>query len=436
MKKISFVLLAFAALCAAFSCQKKEEDYLVRETDLVNFDTPQAQSRNITLRCLGAWKTVVPQGAEWISTTPSEGVGEGKVEYISINVEANRGGERTATIYLENGGWQYPVTVTQVDGAVVWSTALTAEGELTQGEAGQVVLTLPYSNAMGDETVALTCEVTGDAAQGLAAEPVSAQLQEGSGVVNLTVAGTPVNSGLVTFGLAVDGQVKATTNIRVYAKEESVLEGLPAQWVLMDKQGSASDRDALKEAKPEWIASSHYVKSDNQGGAARIEAVNAAGKTAPALNSWGYNDGHIYIKGFYVEDYWLITMPVKNLPQGKTVKVQGSIGGSGSSAAFFLVEYSVDGTNWTACPGAKTWEGTIDESSVTASYHAQAKDSYLASDGAFDVSFSVPSRIDEGNLYVRARVSANVRVTLNNTIATGGGASTRLKGTWKVSVVE
>ena len=36
----------------------------------------------------------------------------------------------------------------------------------------------------------------------------------------------------------------------------------------------------------------------------------------------------------------------------------------------------------------------------------------------------------------RLRVSANIRITQNNTITTGGGGSNRLAKTWSVSVVE
>ena len=44
--------------------------------------------------------------------------------------------------------------------------------------------------------------------------------------------------------------------------------------------------------------------------------------------------------------------------------------------------------------------------------------------------------INSGTLWVRYRVAANVRITANNTITTGGGGSTRLKGTFSVSVVD
>ena len=61
MKRILIAICALAAVISVGSCQN-EEEYLVRETDVVRFDTPRENNRKITLRCLGAWKTVVPEG--------------------------------------------------------------------------------------------------------------------------------------------------------------------------------------------------------------------------------------------------------------------------------------------------------------------------------------------------------------------------------------
>ena len=434
MKRILIAICALAAVISVGSCQN-EEEYLVRETDVVRFDTPRENNRKITLRCLGAWKTVVPEGSEWVSTTPSEGVGDGSMEFISVNAAVNRGAERTATIYLENGGKQYPITVSQSDGTVVWGE-LTLTGDLVENEIVSAMLNLPYSNTIGDENVEVTCEVSGTVS-GLEISPVSVQLGEDAGNIEIPVSGTPSGNGNITINASVDGVQVASVGAKVYGADEKVLEGLPVVWTFKDAKGSADDVAALEAAKPEWKGAEHYVKSDNQDGAAWITAVEAAGKTATAMNGWGYNNGHIYIKGFYMDDYWLMTIPVKNLQEGKTIKVEGSINGSGSSAAFFLIEYSADGESWTTCGGSQTKSVTVDGAEMNVSYHVQAQDAVDDSTkGDFSSTFTMPSRIADGNLYIRARVSANVRITLNNTITTGGGGSTRLKGTWKVSAVE
>ena len=308
MKRILIAICALAAVISVGSCQN-EEEYLVRETDVVRFDTPRENNRKITLRCLGAWKTVVPEGSEWVSTTPSEGVGDGSMEFISVNAAVNRGAERTATIYLENGGKQYPITVSQADGTVVWGE-LTLTGDLVENEIVSAMLNLPYSNTIGDENVEVTCEVSGTVS-GLEISPVSVQLGEDAGNIEIPVSGTPSGNGNITISASVDGVQVASVGAKVYGADEKVLEGLPVVWTFKDAKGSADDVAALEAAKPEWKGAEHYVKSDNQDGDAWITAVEAAGKTAAAMNGWGYNNGHIYIKGFYMDDCWLMTIPVK-----------------------------------------------------------------------------------------------------------------------------
>ena len=87
-----------------------------------------------------------------------------------------------------------------------------------------------------------------------------------------------------------EGVEVASAVAKVYGESEVILEGLPVQWAFKDAKGTSNDKTALKAAKPEWEGNEHYVKSDNQNGAASITAVEAAGKTAEAMNSWGYND--------------------------------------------------------------------------------------------------------------------------------------------------
>ena len=428
------LMMCLAIALASISCKNNEAgDYLVRETDRIVFSSAAAQSKQITLRCMGYWKTVVPKGAEWVSTEPSEGTGTGEMEWISVNVTANRGEERSATIYLENGGERYPIEVTQSGGAIVWGVPVLS-GTLVQGTECEASISIPYSNAIGDETVFVTCNLSGDC-EGIEVQPFSADLELESGMVTVTVGGTPASSGTAEFELLVDGTSVGSVKATVYGKTEPVLSGLPVQWKFSDVKGTADDRDALRENKPEWLDGDHIIIADD-GARAEISIVEADGKNASAVSGWNYNDGHAYVKGLYVDDYWLFAVPVENLGSGTAVRIEGSIGGSGSSAAFFLMEYSCDGQSWTALDGATETSVTINEAAQTVKYHAQAFDDMNASKGAFTADFTVPQDIETGTLYVRARVCANVRITLNNTITTGGGGSTRLKGTWKISVVE
>lgn len=82
MKRINkWTLLLTASYCVlAVGCKDDEGSYLVRETDVIQFSSNLASSQRITLRCNGAWRSVVPEDAQWLSTTPSEGVGTGEFE--------------------------------------------------------------------------------------------------------------------------------------------------------------------------------------------------------------------------------------------------------------------------------------------------------------------------------------------------------------------
>jgi len=226
-------------------------------------------------------------------------------------------------------------------------------------------------------------------------------------------------------GALTAGEVRA----KVYSVSEMPVEGLPVQWRFSEIMGGDPEKTDLQKRQPEWTTDKHTLNSDV--GSATITVVEAEGKTAAALNSWGYNNGHAYIKGLYYNDYWLMTIPVKYVASGTVLNAKGCFGGSGSAAAFFLLEYSADG------PTRPHF--TIKEKPVEAIYHVQACDVPKFPDDAacsFDCTFPVEVDIPNGNLYIRLRVSANIRITQNNTITTGGGGSNRLAKTWSVSVVE
>ena len=102
MKRINkWALLLTASYCVlAVGCKDDDGSYLVRETDVIQFSSNLASSQRITLRCNGAWRSVVPEDAQWLSTTPSEGVGTGEFEWITVSATHNRSAERTATCLL------------------------------------------------------------------------------------------------------------------------------------------------------------------------------------------------------------------------------------------------------------------------------------------------------------------------------------------------
>ena len=428
--------LMIPILCAsifAAGCSNDDDVYLVRETDSMNFPSPLASTQDISLRTNGVWTTNTPSGSEWISITPSGGSGAGEFQMITVAVTSNRGAERTGKIYLSCGKRDYPITVTQAEGSMAFGTPY-VEGNLIESEASSAKVCFTYENAFGDETISVSCVLGGDSA-GLTVTTTPIELNQGSGTVAVDITGTPTAYGTATFAVSVDGTAIGTAQSKVYSMSEMPVEGFPVKWEFSKVQGTTEDRDKLAAAQPNWITDQHYLVSDT--GSSYITLVEADGKSGNVtlgLNGWGYNDGHAYIKGIYNNDYWQLAIPVKYVTSGTKINCTGSIGGSGSAAGFFLIEYSADGTTWTQAAGAAT--ETFNDVEVT--YHIRARDSMLAEGenvGHFSYNFPMNVDIASGTLYIRYRVSANVRITANNTITNGGGGSNRLKGTFSVSLL-
>ena len=81
MKRINkWTLLLTASYCIlAVGCKDDERSYLVRETDVIQFSSNLASSQRITLRCNGAWRSIVPEDAQWLSTDSFGGRRYGRI---------------------------------------------------------------------------------------------------------------------------------------------------------------------------------------------------------------------------------------------------------------------------------------------------------------------------------------------------------------------
>lgn len=429
MKKIfrNIILLscfvAFASVILS-GCNSDDDSYLVRETDKIVFDSNLASSRNISLRCVGEWRTIVPEGAEWVSTYPENGVGDGSFKFIEVRAADNRGVDREATIYLECGGKQYPINVRQANGEIKWGETR-IYGTMKQDEESEAQISVQYEKSFGDEVVTVRGVISGDV-EGISVGPEEVNLEKGSGQIVVNIKGKPSKDGDVVIYMYVGDKAVGFAKTTILKPDEKPVEDFPVVWNFCPVKGDASVKAALTAAHPEWLGEEHYCNSDVGNG--RISVVEAVGKTATPLSLWGFNDGHLYFKGLYYKDWILFTMPVKHLPSGTRLKFKGSIGGSGSAAAFFMIEYSVDGQEWFIAEDVLN--GTFNDK--TFDYHLQAVDGTTTEGekaGNFENYITVNKPISNGTLYVRLRVCGNVRVNLSSTVTTTGGGSNRLKGT-------
>lgn len=421
--------MALALVAAATSC-RKSETFFQRDVDVVNV-TCMAQSVTHYVRSSGAWTSDCSE-VDWITLSPASGQGKGSdFEEYKINVAYNPGADREGTFYLVKDGQRCPVTVYQSECTFKVNTSgAKIEGALVQNETSSAVIAIPFVDASGEEMVDVQVELGGKSA-GLSVVNGPKPTTAGKGNIIVTIDGVPAQAGELTLKVTAAGASKdLKTTIQAGSSPDVPQTGVIAAWAFCKYQGSTPESDEIKARYPEWTTDSHMLKAS--AGVGEIVIAEAAGKTTPAVNSFGYNNGHAYIKGLYVNDSWQMNVPVTNIAKNSDVTVAGSFGGSGSAAAFFLAEYSVDGTSWTEVPGAST--GTYAGKDVR--FHAQAKDSYDEAEGAFRCTFKMPVALKDAELRIRLRVSADVRVTLASAITTGGSGSNRLKGDWTVTVEE
>lgn len=436
--KIGLVFVASAALVTA--CSSDDDPFFARENDYLTFDCNE-QSVEQSLQCDGAWK-IDYDGNDWIAVSPDEGVGDGELGFISVGVAYNRGAERTGTIYIDFNGKAYPIHITQGACDFAYGT-LSSTGSLIQGVESDFLLTLAYANANGDESVALSCRMTG-ASDGLsAADCTFDKFQKGSGAITMAVTGTPAQTGEVFFELLVDGVSKGTVKTTVVADPSSIVGGFPVWWDFSSEANATVQQDPHNYS---WGSGSQhpcdasapstdhkYLDWSDRGGYLTVVCSTASG--------WGYGEGHCYMKGLQKDDYWLMAFPVKNLKEGTVIAFEAAVGCSGSGARYHALEYSADQTQWFLADGSETVTG-VDGSTGPAHYTVMT-DKALPNDktpacGWASYTFPVKGcSVSDGLFFVRLRVSLNIRLNASQTtytIATGG--SERLKGIVKVSLPE
>ena len=213
---------------------------------------------------------------------------------------------------------------------------------------------------------------------------------------------------------------------------EPVPEAVSWTWTFSYEKGTEEENAALEAKQPRWAE--EWILTSDSDPTAYIGFVEDEEKTATAASSFIFKDGHPYVKGVYYKDYYLASVPVKEMPAGAEVSFSGSMAGSGSSAGFFLAEYSVDGgTSWQMAEGTRQME--IGGNAF--SYHSAPQDSFAAGDGDFSAFFTLPSDLKDKRLLVRLIASPNYRITRpneTNTITTTGGGATRLRGTYTLSL--
>lgn len=420
-------LTCIAAIAATAACQKAEDVFEI-DIESISVDCAE-QSETHSILCSGAW--TITTAEDWLSFDPSQGTGDGvKQQAYKVNIAYNSGEKRTGTYTIKYNNIEKTVNVSQSKCSFAYGR-IAFNGTLTQNENSLAYVSIAYSGASGKESAKISGSVSGPGAEGLSIETkVYSGFNAGSGNLEIPILGTPATAGDITIAINLDGDpysIDATVG-KAGHQGTPTSELTIAFWKFSPDGSSSPTKNELAEEYPNFTKDLFIT----DGNGATLELVAAEGKTTEPFNfnnGNGCNDGHLYFRGMYVNDAVVISKKNVNVKAGVELVFKGSMGGSGSSAGYFIAEYSTDGNSWTAFPAAK--KETIFDTLVT--YHVHPMDSMLATDGAFEVSTDLTA--DAVDIYVRLRVSANVRLTANNTITTGGGGSTRFKGDLSVKAL-
>lgn len=238
------------------------------------------------------------------------------------------------------------------------------------------------------------------------------------------------------------------------------VEGLPVHWEFDQYNGTeamagTNATDAANYIKNEaycfWNTSNSYNEGAGLYGYYKDWSNKGAVLTCQVANksaiAYGYGQGHCYMKGMVKNDAWVFIVPVKGLKGGTKLSFFVGVSASGSGPCMYALEFSKDGSSWTLAEGSSvesnynnTDNGPVHftvpnwDESKTNEYNQMLSNAGGEECGFKTVTFTLPSdfNIDNGNFYLRLRVSVDMRRSrAASTISATG--SERLKGRITIS---
>ncbi len=424
-------------------------DFLKLESPATNNINCMETVLSATISVQGAWSLDLGE-YDWLTASQTSGTGDGGFVPVEITAAYNSGEARTATVNFVQGENVYPVTINQ-DACAFAYGEVKFNGELFKDVESTAKITIPYSYASGKEEAKIRVIVSGPASVGIEFPEVTvSSFNVGKGEIEVDIKGTPERDGEVYFDVQVNGETVGKITAVVEASSDRT--GLTVGWNYYDlgldattSKGSEYDfwTSSSKNPVTSTNASEHYMLPSTGNNKARLSAVSTG---TDNVNDFSLNPG-IQLRGMKNNDYWLMTIPVKGVPAGKKVLIESCVGGAGSAASFYMLEYSTDGTNWTEAPGAQDFQNPTLNTTVKCHYGVHIlninntgkevtwNDQYwgvgsrttydkAADPGYLTYEVSLPA-IAEGNLYFRLRICADVRANGGTAI---GDAWADLKG--------
>ncbi|MDR1335240.1 MAG: BACON domain-containing protein [Tannerella sp.] len=196
-------LMISVAIWAGCACSEKEDPFVLRNTDLLEY-AYEASQQTFTIRSNGEW-SVSNSGDEWITVEPASGRGDGiAYENVTVAVARNEGEDRTGKVTIHAAGREIYIEVRQRIGPVITfgKPALAGVLQVDRDAAETARISIPYSGAIGDETFTVSAAASGPGASGI--RPVGShavQLSGRSGTFEVPLSGVPQVQGAVSFAI-------------------------------------------------------------------------------------------------------------------------------------------------------------------------------------------------------------------------------------------
>lgn len=156
-----------------------------------------------------------------------------------------------------------------------------------------------------------------------------------------------------------------------------------------------------------------WVLSDD--GQARLSVNRVSGVDASKISTyttdetWGEKVYRFLSYSVYLNDYWQFEVPAKKHDAGKC-NVKFSMSASAAGPKVFVIEYSTDGSTWTAVNTKKTNVRINEEPEYEVTYTFILSPEYKEANVRHDIdeTFDIPAAAADGTFYVRARVNDTI----------------------------
>lgn len=205
-----------------------------------------------------------------------------------------------------------------------------------------------------------------------------------------------------------------TSSLVINVAQAGSFSSLPAAWSMVH---SASDATKVNLAIGEW-----WVKSDD--GLSELKAHRSATVSSGTQETMSYtvtnpNDGdRILMYGLGRDDWWRAAIPVNAIEANTQFAISYQYQSSATGPKHFALEWSVDGSNWSAInPKTEQVGDEVIQYTVIAPSAAKLNVSET---------FTVTTAVAHGTLYVRKRVSSNVCANGTGSLLTSRGGTSRI----------